>query len=81
VSDKRIPVVKEPSADRVGIIRDGRLVALDTVAWLRGQAAHRFEITFLGPIDQAAIATLPEVSDLSFTARPPGSNSPPAPTR
>lgn len=56
----------EAVADRVGIIREGRLVALDTVARLRSQAVHRFEITFLGPVDQAAIAVLPEISDLSF---------------
>ncbi|MEU7798097.1 ABC transporter ATP-binding protein [Micromonospora arborensis] len=56
----------EAVADRVGIIREGRLVALDTVARLRSQAVHHFEITFLGPVDQAAIAALPEISDLSF---------------
>ncbi|MEU4640601.1 ABC transporter ATP-binding protein [Micromonospora sp. NPDC023814] len=52
-------------ADRVGIIREGRLVALDTVARLRDHAVHRFEITFAGPIDQAALAALPGVSDLT----------------
>ncbi|WP_329102011.1 ABC transporter ATP-binding protein [Micromonospora sp. NBC_01699] len=56
----------EAVADRVGIIREGRLVALDTVARLRSQAVHRFEITFLGPVDQTAIAALPEISELSF---------------
>ncbi|MFF3869948.1 ABC transporter ATP-binding protein [Micromonospora sp. NPDC001898] len=56
----------EAVADRVGIIREGRLVALDTVARLRDHAQHRFEITFTGPIDQAALATLPGISDLTI---------------
>ncbi|MFY1594784.1 ABC transporter ATP-binding protein [Micromonospora sp. WMMD737] len=55
----------EAVADRVGIIREGRLVALDTVAQLRDHARHRFQITFTGPIDQAALATLPGISDLT----------------
>ncbi|MBO4206069.1 ABC transporter ATP-binding protein [Micromonospora echinofusca] len=54
----------EAVADRVGIIREGRLVALDTVARLRDRARHRFEITFTGPVDRAALAALPGVSDL-----------------
>nr|MDT0660444.1 ABC transporter ATP-binding protein [Micromonospora sp. DSM 115978] len=55
----------ESVADRVGIIREGRLVALDTVARLRGRAVHRFEITFGGPIDQSALAALPGLADLT----------------
>ena len=55
----------EAVADRIGIIRDGRLVALDTVARLRDHAAHRFAITFAGPIDHAALAALPGISDLT----------------
>ncbi|MER7419048.1 ABC transporter ATP-binding protein [Micromonospora peucetia] len=56
----------EAVADRVGIIREGRLVALDTVARLRDHARHRFEITFTGPIDQASLTTLPGISDLTI---------------
>jgi ABC-2 type transport system ATP-binding protein len=52
-------------ADRVGIIREGRLVALDTVARLRDHSVHRFEITFAGPADEAALAALPGLSDLT----------------
>lgn len=55
----------EAVADRVGIIREGRLVALDTVARLRDHSVHRFEITFGGPIDRAAIAAVPGISDLA----------------
>ncbi|MFI6784587.1 ABC transporter ATP-binding protein [Micromonospora sp. NPDC050276] len=56
----------EAVADRVGIIREGRLVALDTVARLRDHALHRFEITFTGPVDRAAFATLSGISDLTI---------------
>ncbi|GAB2919732.1 ABC transporter ATP-binding protein [Micromonospora polyrhachis] len=55
----------EAVADRVGIIREGRLVALDTVARLRDHAVHRFEITFTGSVDHAALAALPGISDLT----------------
>jgi len=62
----------EAVADRVAIIREGRLVALDTVARLRSQAVHRYTVTFAGPLDRAALAALPGVTDLtvdSATAR------------
>lgn len=71
----------EAVADRVGIIREGRLVALDTVARLRSQAVHRFEITFAGPVEQTALAALPRISGLNFdgpTARFQLSDSPDA---
>ncbi|XTZ15362.1 ABC transporter ATP-binding protein [Micromonospora echinospora] len=55
----------EAVADRVGIIRDGHLVALDTVARLRDRSIHEFQITFAGPIDESALAALPEVSNLT----------------
>ncbi|MFC0505145.1 ABC transporter ATP-binding protein [Micromonospora costi] len=56
----------EAVADRVGIIREGRLVALEAVARLRDHAIHRFDITFAGPIDQSAFAALPGISDLTI---------------
>ncbi|GAA3777591.1 ABC transporter ATP-binding protein [Micromonospora maritima] len=55
----------EAIADRVGIIREGRLVALDTVARLRDHSTHEFQVTFSGPIDRPALAALPQVSDLT----------------
>ncbi|PGH45398.1 ABC transporter [Micromonospora sp. WMMA1996] len=55
----------EAIADRVGIIREGRLVALDTVARLRDRSAHEFQVTFSGPIDRSALAALPQVSGLT----------------
>ena len=46
----------EAVADRVGIIRDGRLVALDTVANLRAGAVRDIEVTFARPVPAAAFA-------------------------
>lgn len=44
----------EAVAGRVGIIRDGRLVALDTVAALRAGAVRDIEVTFAAPVPRAA---------------------------
>ncbi|OKJ93440.1 ABC transporter [Streptomyces sp. CB03234] len=49
----------EAVADRVGIIRDGRLVALDTVADLRAGAVRNIEVTFSAPVPRTAFAGLP----------------------
>ncbi|MVU80372.1 ATP-binding cassette domain-containing protein [Nocardia sp. ET3-3] len=40
----------EAVADRIAILRDGRLVALDTVADLRAAAVRRIEIGFAAPV-------------------------------
>ncbi|RDI44419.1 ABC transporter ATP-binding protein [Nocardia mexicana] len=40
----------EAVADRIGILRDGELVALDTVADLRAGATRRIEIVFAAPV-------------------------------
>ncbi|KJK40764.1 ABC transporter [Streptomyces variegatus] len=46
----------EAVADRVGIIRDGLLVALDTVAALRAGAVRDIEVTFAHPVTADAFA-------------------------
>jgi len=46
------------SADRIGIIREGRLVAEDTVAGLRRAAPRKIEIRFRRPVDQAELSSL-----------------------
>ncbi|MFH8490966.1 ABC transporter ATP-binding protein [Streptomyces longisporoflavus] len=46
----------EAVADRVGIIRDGRLVALDTVAALRAGAVRDIEVTFADPVTADSFA-------------------------
>jgi ABC-2 type transport system ATP-binding protein len=54
----------EKSCDRVAIIREGRLVKLDTVEGLRDLAHHQVELRFAGPVPVAAFEALPGVSDL-----------------
>jgi ABC-2 type transport system ATP-binding protein len=54
----------EKSCDRVAIIREGRLVKLDTVEGLRDLAHHQVELRFAGPVPAAAFEALPGVSDL-----------------
>jgi beta-exotoxin I transport system ATP-binding protein len=54
----------EKSSDRVAIIREGRIVKLDTVEGLRDLAHHQVELRFSGPVPAAAFETLPGVSEL-----------------
>ena len=54
----------EKSCDRVAIIRDGRLVKVDTVDGLRDLAHHQVELRFAGPVPAAEFEALPGVSDL-----------------
>ena len=54
----------EKSADRVAIIRDGRIVKTDTVEGLRDLAHHQVELRFAGPVPAAEFEGLPGVSDL-----------------
>jgi ABC-2 type transport system ATP-binding protein len=55
----------ERTADRVAIIREGRLAKVDSVEGLRDLAHHQVELRFSGPVPTAAFATLPGVSDVS----------------
>jgi ABC-2 type transport system ATP-binding protein len=54
----------EKSCDRVAIIREGRLVKLDTVEGLRDLAHHQVELRFAGPVPAEAFEALPGVSDV-----------------
>ncbi len=54
----------EKSCDRVAIIRDGRLVKVDTIEALRDLAHHQVELRFAGPVPVSAFAGLPGVSDV-----------------
>ncbi|MFG3703156.1 ABC transporter ATP-binding protein [Micromonospora sp. NPDC047670] len=54
----------EAVADRVAIIREGRLVALDTVADLRDRSFLQVRITFGDTVAAGEFATLPGVTDL-----------------
>jgi ABC-2 type transport system ATP-binding protein len=44
------------SADRIGIIKEGRLVAEDTVEGLRRAAPRKMEVRFRHPVDQAELS-------------------------
>jgi ABC-2 type transport system ATP-binding protein len=55
----------EKSAGRVAIIREGRIVKLDTVEGLRDLAHHQVELRFAGPVPTSAFEGLPGVSDLT----------------
>ena len=55
----------EKTCDRVGIIREGRLVKVDRVEALRDLAHHQVELRFAGEVPVAAFSGLPGVSDVS----------------
>ncbi|MDA8343121.1 MAG: ABC transporter ATP-binding protein [Actinomycetota bacterium] len=48
-------------ADRVGLIRDGRVIAVERVQDLRGRAAHVVDARFAAPLPPGAFAGLPGV--------------------
>jgi ABC-2 type transport system ATP-binding protein len=57
----------QQSADRVGIIREGKLVAVEAVEELRRRAVRRVEIQFDEPVSVEAFAGLPELRDIDAT--------------
>ncbi|WP_204044611.1 ABC transporter ATP-binding protein [Acrocarpospora phusangensis] len=54
----------EHVSDRVGIVRSGRLVAVEEVAALREKAVRRVELHFDAPVPAEAFEGLPGVRDL-----------------
>jgi ABC-2 type transport system ATP-binding protein len=58
----------ERACDRVGIIRDGRLIAVEDVASLTGRAYRHVRIELADPVDAAEFERLAGVSDLVVTA-------------
>ncbi|GLX00908.1 ABC transporter [Microtetraspora sp. NBRC 16547] len=54
----------EHVSDRVGIVRSGRLVAVEDVGALRERAIRKVEFHFDGPIPREAFENLPGVRDL-----------------
>jgi ABC-2 type transport system ATP-binding protein len=52
-------------ADRVGLIRDGRLVAIERVADLQARSTHLVDVTFSDPPDVSALKALPGVMTCS----------------
>ena len=51
-------------ADRVGIVRDGRMVAVEDVAALRARSVRRVEIAFDEPVPADAFAAVPGLADV-----------------
>ncbi|WP_422773886.1 ABC transporter ATP-binding protein [Plantactinospora sp. WMMC1484] len=56
----------QQTADRVGIVREGRLVTVERVEELRERAVRRVEIHFDDPVELAEFAELPGVSDATL---------------
>jgi len=54
----------EKSADRVAIIREGRIVKTDTVDALRDLAHHQVELRFAGEVPADVFSALPGVSEV-----------------
>jgi ABC-2 type transport system ATP-binding protein len=63
ISSHQLPEV-EHLCDRVGIIREGRLLAVESIATLKERALRKLEIEFGGAVDPAAFAGLPGVQDV-----------------
>ncbi len=55
----------ERVCDRVAIIRDGRLVQVDTVAALRTLSVHQVELRFAAPVDEREFTDLEGVTNVS----------------
>jgi ABC-2 type transport system ATP-binding protein len=53
-------------ADRVGIVRDGRMVAVEAVETLRRRAVRRVEVHFDAPVPADAFAGLTDVTDVEL---------------
>lgn len=54
-------------ADRVGLIRQGRLITVERVTEMRGSSAHLVEASFAGPVDVEAFRSLPGVRSVEAT--------------
>jgi ABC-2 type transport system ATP-binding protein len=59
----------ERVCDRVAIVREGRLAAVEDVAEMRGRSYHRVAIEFADPVDTAELAAIPGVTDLRVDGR------------
>jgi ABC-2 type transport system ATP-binding protein len=59
----------ERIADRVGIVREGRLVVVEGLEALKAKALRRLEIHFAAPVPRDEFAALPGVQDLVVEGR------------
>ena len=65
ISSHQLPEV-EHLCDRVGIIREGRLLAVESISDLKDRALRRLEIEFAGEVAVDAFANVPGVRDLTI---------------
>jgi ABC-2 type transport system ATP-binding protein len=65
ISSHQLPEV-EHLCDRVGIIREGSLLAVESIAALKARALRRLEIDFAEPVTAEAFANLPGIRDLTI---------------
>jgi ABC-2 type transport system ATP-binding protein len=66
LSSHLLPEV-EHLCDRVAIIREGRLLTVESIADLKARALRRLRIDFTGPVDPAAFTGIPGVRDMTVT--------------
>jgi ABC-2 type transport system ATP-binding protein len=59
----------EGVADRVALVRDGRIAIVDDVAGLRAAAGQRIDVTFEGEVPRAALTTVDELAVEGSRAR------------
>ena len=68
ISSHQLPEV-EHLCDRVGIIREGRLLAVESIVDLKARALRRLEIDFGEPVSADSFANVPGVRDLTVHDR------------
>lgn len=56
----------QQSANRVGILRDGRMIAVEAVETLRHRAVRRVEVQFDAPVDAGVVAGVQGVTDVQI---------------
>ena len=59
----------ERVCDRVAIIREGRLAAVENVGELRGRASHHVSIEFDAPVSESEFASIDGVSEFELEGR------------
>ncbi|MFM2180934.1 MAG: hypothetical protein RIR54_228 [Actinomycetota bacterium] len=59
----------ERLADRVAVMREGRLVVVDDVTMLKSRFARRLDLEFDSPVDPAPFESLPGVRDVHVSRR------------
>ena len=64
MSSHNMPEV-ERVCDRVGIIRQGELIAIEDVHALKERALHQLELHFAAPVPEEAFSNLPGVRDVT----------------